>query len=130
MNAKLNAELLHILQHSLGVNEYGQGSKYRNHFCAGGKDEQKCRELVSMGLMTENKRFPSPLSGGSPVFHVTKEGEAAIEKFSLKPPKLTRSQKRYRRYLDMSDCFESFKHFLHWDMEGGRDDTEAAPDPH
>lgn len=28
-----------------------------------------------------------------------------------KPKKLTRSQKRYRRYLDIGDCFESFIDF-------------------
>jgi hypothetical protein len=30
----------------------------------------------------------------------------------VKPPKLTRSQERYRHYLDVSDCFESFGGFL------------------
>ena len=28
----MEKELLHILQHSLGLNEYGQGNKYRNPF--------------------------------------------------------------------------------------------------
>ena len=114
----INKELLHILQHSMGLDEYGQGTKYRNHFCAGGKDEQKCRELVVMGLMAENGRISSALSGGNPVFYVTKTGEAAIEEFSPRPPKLTRGQKRYRRYLKVADCFESFKDFLQWESEG------------
>ena len=51
---------LEILQHALGANEYGRNPKpglrdreefYRNHFCAGGKDEEECRELVVLGYM-------------------------------------------------------------------------------
>ncbi len=33
---------LEILQHALGVDKYGQGDMYRNHFCAGGDDEAVC----------------------------------------------------------------------------------------
>ena len=32
--------------------------------------------------------------------------------------RMTRSQARYRRYLEVSECFDSFWHFLH--SEGGR----------
>ena len=28
------------------------------------------------------------------------------------PRKLTRSQQRYQKYLEVSDCYDSFKHFL------------------
>ncbi len=42
---------LEILQHALGVDEYGRGQMYRNHFCAGGSDEDICRELVALGYM-------------------------------------------------------------------------------
>lgn len=34
-----------------------------------------------------------------------------------KVPKMTRSQKRYQRYLDIRDIFDSFKDFLGYDMD-------------
>ena len=63
---------LHILQHSLGLDHYGAGRQYRNHFVTGeGSDDfPLCRELVAEGLMTE--RAGNELSGGSPVFFVTR----------------------------------------------------------
>jgi len=45
---------LQILQHSLGLDEYGQGEMYRNHFCAGGDDEGTCRALVALGYMRQH----------------------------------------------------------------------------
>jgi hypothetical protein len=92
--------LLHILQHSLGLDGFGQGTlpPYRRHFVAGGKDVDACRELVSLGYMTE--RDASEVSGGDPVFIVTKAGEAAVQRESPKPPRLTRGQERYRQWLD------------------------------
>lgn len=89
---------LHILQHSLGVDQYGRGQQYRNHFCAGGKDRDTCRELVAAGYMTEHRA--SDITGGNPVFTVTREGRIAMAEASPKRPKLTRSQRRYRDYLD------------------------------
>jgi len=94
---------LHILQHSLGVDQYGRGQQYRNHFCAGGKDRDTCRELVAVGYMTEHKA--SDLTGGDPLFTVTQEGRRAMAEASPKPPKLTPGQVRYRDWLKVSDCF-------------------------
>mgnify|MGYP001566408698 CR=1 FL=1 len=68
----MRQELLHILRHSLGLDRYGQGDSYRNHFVAGGDDVTKCRELVSLGYMTE--RQGNELTGGGPLFHVTDLG--------------------------------------------------------
>ena len=31
------------------------------------------------------------------------------------PRKMTRSQARYQRWLEVGDCFESFKHFLQYE---------------
>ena len=31
--------------------------------------------------------------------------------------KLSRSQERYKRYLEYGDCFDSFMEFVYWDME-------------
>ena len=105
MNSKL-----HILQHSLGLDQYGAGRQYRNHFVTGeGSDDfPLCRELVAEGLMTE--RAGNALSGGSPVFFVTRAGIDFVAKNSpAKPPekKLTRSQRRYREGL-RADCGLSF----------------------
>ncbi len=94
---KVTIEQLKILQHALGVDQYGQGEMYRNHFCAGGDDEKICRELVELGLMQVFAPNASPL----PYYNcsVTDLGKQLVRTESPKPPKLTRSQKRYRDYL-------------------------------
>ncbi len=109
--ATMTKEQLHVLQHSLGVDQYGQGRMYRNHFCAGGKDVDICRSMVAMGYMIE--RPASELTGGDPLFHVTEAGKAAVIAESPKPPKLTRSQLRYRAFL-REDCGASFREWLGW----------------
>jgi hypothetical protein len=95
-------DLLHILQHSLGVNQYGQGNQYRNHFVTskGSKDYDGCMELVARGLMT--RRAGNALSGGDDVFFVTPAGIDYVALNSPAPPpekKLTRSQRRYRDWV-------------------------------
>lgn len=94
---------LHILQHSLGLDQYGRGESYRNHFVTGegSKDHAACMELVALGWMT--RRTGNELSGGDDVFHVTDDGRAAVRAWSPSPPtppKLTRSQQRYRDFLN------------------------------
>jgi hypothetical protein len=92
---------LNILQHALGLDQYGQGRAYRNHFVTtkGADDWKTCTDLVSQGLMV--RHGPSWLYGGesSYCFLVTPAGEKHVRDHSPKPPKLTRSQKRYRDYL-------------------------------
>ena len=93
----MNPKQLEILQHSLGLDEHGQGNMYRNHFCAGGNDETVCRELIALGYMQQHRT--------TEVFQdfncsVTEEGKQAVRRESPKPPKLTRSQKRYRAFLN------------------------------
>jgi len=110
MTDTLKSELLHILQHSLGLDQYGQGRQYRNHFVAGGENIARCRELVSLGHMVEHE--PSFLTGGSLWFSVTPKGINAVALESPKPPKLTRGQQRYREYLDADGAFASFGDFL------------------
>jgi hypothetical protein len=111
----MTSEQLQILQHALGVDEYGQGSMYRNHFCAGGKDEEICRELVEMGYMTRFTRSYLPYYNCT----VTNEGKAAMRRESPKPPKLTRSQKRYRDFLNADTGF-SFGEYLRDYCSGNR----------
>jgi hypothetical protein len=103
---------LHILQHSLGVDQHGQGDQYRNHFVtgAGSIDHPDCMALVEAGLM--NVRLSPPHYGGMDYFHVTDAGKRYVAENSPPPPKLTAGQKRYRRWLDVSDATgETFAEF-------------------
>src|SRR5688572_4631974 len=83
----LTEKQLHILQHALGVDEYGRGQQYRNHFCADGDDEAICRELVGLGYMQQHATTEV-----YPYFNcsVTPDGKRAMAEHSPKPPKLTR----------------------------------------
>lgn len=107
---------LHILQHSLGLDQYGQGRQYRDHFVTGpgSKDYDNCRELVDEGLMKEYP--PSQLTGGDSLFRVTPKGIDFVAINSPAPPKLTRSQKRYRKWLK-SDCGRCFGEWLKGEPE-------------
>ena len=100
-----------ITQHALGRNQYGRRTHpndFRNHY-VGGEDE--CRPLVALGYMTEHKS--SEITGGDLWFSVTDAGRIAMEKESPAPPKLTRSQLRYREYLEVADSYDwTFREFL------------------
>lgn len=102
---------LGVLQHTLGVDEYGRGEQYRNHFCAGEghSDIETCRQLVADGLMIE--RQPSELSGGDFIFQATNEGKKWMSANSPKPPALTRGQRRYRGWLN-ADSGLTFGEYL------------------
>lgn len=104
-------EDLHILQHSLGVDEFGRGRQYRNHFVTGpgSVDHPICMDLVKRGLMT--RRDGSVLTGGDDLFMVTRAGRDWMSANSPLPPKLTRSQQRYQDYLDEDGCL-SFGEWL------------------
>jgi hypothetical protein len=111
--------LLHILQHTLGLDGYGQGRQYRNHYVAGAADVAKCRDLMALGYMQEHP--PTQLSGGAPIFAVTEVGMAAVTRESPKPPKKTRSQIRYQEYLEVADCYEGFGDYLKRSQARARD---------
>lgn len=110
----MKPELLHILQHSLGVDQYGLGRQYRNNFVTGPSttDFPKCMELVGLGLMKDDG--PQRMAGGDHCFTVTEAGRIAMQVSSPKPPKLSASQKRYRRFLK-SDSGMSFKEWLKYE---------------
>lgn len=95
---------LHILQHSLGVDKYGQGNQYRNHFVTGegSTDYPDCEALVRAGLMVRQKG--GRLTGGDDAFFVTEEGKRYVATNSPPAPKLTRGQQRYREWLNVSDA--------------------------
>jgi len=111
----MNARQLEILQHSLGVDKYGQGEMYRNRFCAGSGDEPVCRELVALGYVRQHQTTEL-----FPYFNcsVTDAGKQAVREQSPRPPKLTRGQKRYREYLNVSDAFGgTFGEFLKYKQQ-------------
>lgn len=109
---ELAQNLLHILQHSLGVDEYGEGSQYRNHYVAGGTDVALCRELAGLGYM--NERPATVLSGGDPWFSVTPSGIDAVALFSPPPPP-PKKRTQWHEYLDC-DYQDSFGEFLLGEM--------------
>lgn len=104
--------MLHILQHSLGVDEFGRGEQYRNHFVTGegSLDHPTCLLAVALGLMT--MRAGNNLSGDMDVFHVTEAGKRCMAENSPPPPKITRSQRRYRAYLDADWFNGSFREWI------------------
>ncbi len=112
----MTPEQLQILQHALGVDKYGQGRQYRNHFCAGGTDVPICESLVALGYMRVWHPNASPL----PYYNcaVTKEGKSAMLAASPAPPKLSRSQHRYRRFLS-ADSGLRFGEWLKLDWSHG-----------
>lgn len=102
---------LSLLQHALGLNEYGKGQRYRNHFVTGpgSEDYPVCVELVGMGLMEE--RQDTGLTGTDTLFTVTQEGIEYVDHHSPMEPVLTQAQRRYRQWLN-SDIGETFIQFL------------------
>lgn len=123
--------MLGILQHTLGLDEFGEGRKYRNHFVSGNgsEDDLKCREAVRLGLMksiTEN--ISEVMRGqGSSVYKVTRDGENYISEHSKKKPKVSKSKQRYKRFLEYGDMFDSFRDFLKWDAEPERSWNNQPP---
>lgn len=103
----MTTKQLEILQHALGVDQYGQGEMYRNHFCAGGDDETVCRELVALGYMETFVRTYLPYYNCT----VTEAGKTMMLAESPKPPKLSRGQRRYREFLN-ADTGGSFGEWL------------------
>lgn len=115
----LGKRVLGILQHTLGLDEYGNSrdpgrpNGYRNHFVAskGHHDWEFLMLSIQHGLMEQHEAMV--LSGGSPWFNVTSVGRAYVTQYSPKPPKLTRGQQRYQRFLRLSDVYDmSFKEFV------------------
>lgn len=109
----MSPEQLHILQHTLGLDQHGRGTFYRNHFVTGkgSVDHPHCMSLVACGYMSV--RLDHPLSGGDDVFRVTDAGRAAVVAESPAPPKLTRSQQTYQDWLNY-DSDMSFIEYAKW----------------
>jgi hypothetical protein len=106
---------LEILQHAVGADQYGKRKQFdgRNFFCAGAADVPDCRSLVELGYMQQHKRTEL-----YPYFNcsVTGDGINAMLRESPAPPKLTRSQQRYRRFLD-ADSGMSFRDWMRYEQD-------------
>lgn len=109
----MNPKHIHILQHALGLDDFGQGRAYRNHYATGPECDSfaDCTALADAGLMKAHGAVS--MWGGMHGFTVTDAGRAAIREHSPKPPKLTRGQRRYREYLS-ADSGATFCEFLKW----------------
>ncbi len=101
-------EQMHILLHSLGLT--CKDESYRNHY-ATDDDDPEIAPMVAAGWMFRGRMIP----GGLRCFHVSEEGKAlALAHRAATRPKLTRGQRRYRRWLGIADSYSSytFKDFL------------------
>lgn len=91
---------IEVLRHAIGADRFGQVSNPRNVFMTAcdGSDGRVCLGLVAKGLM-KDLGCGGELSGGDNVFIVTQAGRDAVAATAEKPPRLTRSQRRYREFL-------------------------------
>lgn len=105
----MTPDQLHVLQHALGADQYGRVGE-RNSFVAslGSDDWRTCLELTNEGLMY-NHGHREVFQGEC--FTVTAQGKIAMRAACPKPPKLSRSQQRYRRWR-AADCGLSFIEWL------------------
>lgn len=108
----LTPEQTDVLLHTLGITEPGSRST-RNLFVTGKNDPYVAdmEALVAAGLMRET-RAPGFLPEGGRVFRATDAGLAHALSIQPKPPKLTRSQQRYRRWLEGPGDFMSFRDYI------------------
>lgn len=110
----LSRSQLHIIQHSLGLDQYGRGKEYRNHFVTGpgSKDFSDCEALVEAACMTV--RRDNGLSGGpgNHCYTVTDWGRLKMQEQSPEPPRLSRAKARWSEYQQDADCFNGFHHWL------------------
>lgn len=109
----LSREELHLLRHSLGLDDTGRGKQYRNYFVTGpgGADFAKLKELEARGMVTDHG--PRELTGGMHTFCVTPAGVL----IAATPDPLTREKRGrrvYRYWLSISDLFpdSTFRDFL------------------
>jgi hypothetical protein len=95
----LSPAQLHVLQHSLGVDGFGRGNHYRNRYvCDPGNPE--IESLLALGLMEDVTRQVRTSMDGMHCYVVTDAGKRAMFANSPRPPKLTRSEKRWARFVD------------------------------
>lgn len=102
---KLTPKQLHYLQHSLGLDDHGQGRQYRNHYVIGPECDgyADLRELMELGMMKEYG--PREIAGGMHTFTVTPDGIDAVAFQSPPPPRVSRDRRRYLDFLHSDSSF-------------------------
>lgn len=103
----LTTKQIHILRHSLGLDQNGHGREYRNYYCTG-LDCELYQELVTLteaGLMQLGR-----IDGKNHFYFVTDAGKVEARK-GVVIKKLTRSQIRYQNFLH-ADCGLRFGEWL------------------
>lgn len=98
---------LHILRHSLGIDDAGNWKIYRNRYVSDPDNDLK--QLVAIGLLHDHGAME--VYGSMHAYSVTEAGRAVVIESMPRPERLTRSQRRYRDYLT-SDCGLSFSEYL------------------
>lgn len=98
---------LHILRHSIGLDDNGNGREYRNHYAADPNPDLIA--LRDAGYMTD--RGAVEMWGGLHCFIVTESGKQFVRGQKPAPVKLSRSKSRYQNFL-RADCGLSFGEWL------------------
>lgn len=115
----MSERILSILQHSLGVDKFGRGTQYREHFVTGegSIDYPICMEAERLGLMT--RHAGNALTGEMDLFLVTDAGRAFVAEHSPRPDRRQKARDRYSRFLDISDVMPdlTFGDFLRREKE-------------
>lgn len=95
----IRPELLHILRHSIGLDDHGKG-RDRNHFTTDpeGPDGQMCQELCAAGWMKDHGA--QSMWGGMHCYCVTEQGKAVVRLHKPLEKRLTAAQRRYQDFLD------------------------------
>jgi hypothetical protein len=112
---KLTPTQLHILQHSLGLDQYGRGREYRNHFVTGpgSHDFADCEALVDGLCMTVRRNLPLAGGSGNNCYTVTDWGRMKMHEQSPSPPKLSKAKKRYHEWMASGECYPDWN-FSDW----------------
>jgi hypothetical protein len=112
----LTESQLHIIQHSLGLDQYGRGREYRNHFVTGpgSSDFADCEALVDGNCMVVRRNLPLAGGPGNNCYTVTNWGRRKMHEQSPEPSKVSKSKKRYLEYLEVADCFDGFRDWLRY----------------
>lgn len=108
----LTSPQLHILRHSLGYDDAGylrsdSAGEYRNHFVSCSTPDLDA--LCATGLM-RNDGYGAA-TGGDNCYRVTDAGKAVVRQNKPARPKFTRSQQRYRDFLNL-DWGITFREYL------------------
>ena len=116
----ISRDELHILRHAIGIDDAGQDrypnarsdDERRNYYvtAAESPDGQRCQRLVVFGWMRDAGRHC--MMPGDHYYIVTDAGKAVVRLHKPAPPRLTRSQRRYREFLDSASGILKFGEWL------------------